>query len=29
MIGHGALMLLVAMVAGVGLLVSVVGGIEL
>src|SRR5437867_521248 len=28
MIGHGALILLVAMVAGIGLLVSVVGGIE-
>lgn len=29
MIGHAALMLLVAMVAGVGLLVSVVGGLEI
>jgi hypothetical protein len=29
MIGHGALMLLVAMLAGVGLLVSVLGGLEL
>lgn len=28
MVGHGALILLVAMVAGVGLLVSVVGGVE-
>jgi uncharacterized membrane protein len=28
MVGHGALMLLVAMLAGVGLLVSVLGGIE-
>jgi hypothetical protein len=29
MVGHGALMLLVAMVAGLGLLVSVLGGIEI
>jgi hypothetical protein len=29
MVGHAALMLLIAMLAGVGLLVSVVGGIEL
>lgn len=28
MVGHGALMLLVAMLAGVGLLLSVVGGLE-
>jgi hypothetical protein len=29
MLGHGALMLLVAMLAGVGLLLSVLGGLEL
>lgn len=29
LIGHGALMLLVAMLAGLGLLVSVIGGLEL
>jgi hypothetical protein len=29
MVGHGALMLLVAMLAGIGLLVSVLGGVEI
>ena len=29
MIGHGALILLVGILAGVGLLISLVGGIEL